>query len=172
MKNSVIRLDPDPPTGDDPIVLVGEWVGSPYGRGRMPMVRLSSGRVVLIGRHSYCTMIRDDGTEIVPGDEYVPVTRDEEDECWRLVTRVDEIVSLLPEEKPTETVIYSFCDRCGTRPVSRFQTYRESDMYSNWPDRRTRRCTTCADLLVEHAHDVSLGDPGRFVITLDVPYTS
>lgn len=80
------------------IEVVGEYVSPRQHllRGRYPMVRLSTGRVVLVGRHSYSSMIREDGSEM-SREEYVEPTRDEQDECWNLVGRHSELVGRLDE---------------------------------------------------------------------------
>lgn len=77
--------------------VLGEYVGRfPNPRLRYPMVRISTGRVVLIGKHSYSSMVREDGSEM-PREEYVDPTRDEQDEIWNLVGRHSELVGRLDE---------------------------------------------------------------------------
>lgn len=79
------------------IDLIGEYV-SPLDHLltlRSPVVRISTGRPVMIGKHCYSSLISETLEEL-DRSEYVPPTRDEEDEIWNLVGRYNEIVGLLP----------------------------------------------------------------------------
>lgn len=79
------------------IDLIGEYVSPRQHllKLRYPVVRLSTGRPVMVGKHSYSTMVTETLEEL-DRSEYVETTRDEQDECWNLVGRYEEIVGLLP----------------------------------------------------------------------------
>jgi hypothetical protein len=76
--------------------LIGEYVSPRQHllKLRSPVVRLSTGRPVMIGKHCYSSMITETLEEMDRSD-YTPLTRSEEDECWNLVGRYEEIVGLL-----------------------------------------------------------------------------
>jgi hypothetical protein len=84
--------------------LLGEYVGpvSHLCRLRHPVVLLSTGRPIMVGRYSYSSRITESLDEL-SYEDWTPLSRDEEDESWNLVGRYDEIVGLLPEERPTYT---------------------------------------------------------------------
>lgn len=86
------------------ITLIGEYVGrsSHLCTLRHPVVRLSTGRPCMVGKYGYCTRITEE-LESIELSDHVELTRDEEDECWSLVNRYEELVELLPLERPVFT---------------------------------------------------------------------